>query len=116
MAQVTSPKTHCVQLHLAARREKAGVSLEDIVLRTKITPRFLRAIEDENFQLLPGGIFTTSYIRQYADALGLDVEELLACYHASMPASEASDEPARKPPTAQESFPGRLLRAALRFR
>lgn len=48
--------------------------------RTKISSRFLRAIEDEQFDQLPGGIFSTSYLRQYAAAIGYDEEALVAHY------------------------------------
>ncbi len=67
-------------LHLPRSRKKAGLSLEDIADVTKISLRFLRAIESEEFEKLPGGIFTTSYIRQYAMAIGYDEAELLAHY------------------------------------
>ena len=48
---------HRFPLNLAARRAKAGLSLEQIAEMTKISIRFLRAIENEEFPLLPGGIF-----------------------------------------------------------
>lgn len=72
------------KLDLARSRKKAGVSLEDIAEQTKISLRFLRAIEDEEFDKLPGGIFTTSYLRQYAAAIGYDPEQLLAHYQGKM--------------------------------
>jgi len=65
-------------LHLSRFRKKAGVSLEQIADRTKISLRFLRAIEAEEFEKLPGGIFSTSYLRQYAAAIGYDEAELLS--------------------------------------
>jgi helix-turn-helix protein len=68
------------RLDLARSRKKAGVSLEDIAEGTKISLRFLRAIEEEEFDKLPGGIFSTSYLRQYAVAIGYDQAELLAHY------------------------------------
>jgi len=71
----------CVlELDLPRFRKRAGVSLEEIVQRTKISSRFLRAIEDEQFDQLPGGIFSTSYLRQYAAAIGYDEESLVAYY------------------------------------
>ena len=59
-------------LGLQQRRQRAGVSLEQIADRTKISIRFLKAIESEEFEKLPGGIFATSYLRQYAAAAGMD--------------------------------------------
>ncbi len=67
-------------LNLATARQKQGISLEQIAEATKISMRFLRAIEDEQFEKLPGGIFNTSYLRQYAAAAGLEPGELLAQY------------------------------------
>ncbi len=68
------------ELGLSELRKKACISLEQIVERTKISSRFLCAIENEEFDKLPGGIFTTSYLRQYAAAIGYDEETLLAYY------------------------------------
>lgn len=76
-------------LDLKRLRKKAGVSLEEIAERTKISLRFLRAIEDEEFDKLPGGIFRTSYLRQYAAAIGLQENDLLALHdHKSNPLTD----------------------------
>jgi len=69
---------------LATHRKKKGISLEQIAEVTKISIRFLRAIEDEEFDKLPGGIFNTSYLRQYAAATGLEESSLLAYYDRLM--------------------------------
>ncbi|MGH9627440.1 MAG: helix-turn-helix domain-containing protein [Bryobacteraceae bacterium] len=69
-------------LHLEQFRRQAGVPLEAIANNTKISTRFLRAIESEEFDKLPGGVFNTSYIRQYAAAIGFEEEKLLAHYYA----------------------------------
>ncbi len=65
---------------LGQHRCRNGVSLEQIAEETKISIRFLRAIEAERFDELPGGIFARSYIRQYAAAIGFDEDELLRRY------------------------------------
>lgn len=86
-------------LNLVAFRQKSGISLEDIAETTKISMRFLRAIEDEEFSQLPGGIFNTSYLRQYAAAIGFEESVLLAHYERRInpsPTAEASSsEPER---------------------
>jgi cytoskeletal protein RodZ len=64
-------------LNLAVRRAKSGVTLEQISQASNLSTRFLRAIEEERFDELPGGIFTVSYIRQYAEAIGCNAEEIL---------------------------------------
>jgi cytoskeletal protein RodZ len=82
-------------LNLAVLRQKKGLSLEQIIEKTKISGRFLRAIESENFEQLPGGIFATSYLRQYAACIGMDEQEILAHFEEKMnPALPPAPEPA----------------------
>jgi cytoskeletal protein RodZ len=69
------------------------VSLEQIADRTKISLRFLRAIEAEDFGKLPGGIFSTSYLRQYAAEIGYDETELLTQFDRKMNPQPVSKEP-----------------------
>ena len=69
-------------LGLASIRRNRGLSLEQISQSTKISVRALQAIEEGEFKKLPGGIYDTSYIRQYARAIEFDESELLACYHS----------------------------------
>jgi cytoskeleton protein RodZ len=57
-----------------------GVSLDEIAAATKIGTRLLRALEDEQFDLLPGGIFNKGFIRAYAKYLGIDEEAVVADY------------------------------------
>src|SRR5208337_3413293 len=64
--------------NLRREREMRGVSLEEISVSTKISLRFLEAIEREDFSKLPGGIFSRSFIRTYARYLGLDEERVVA--------------------------------------
>ena len=66
--------------NLRREREMRGVSLEEISGATKISLRFLDAIEREDFTKLPGGIFSRSFIRSYARYLGLDEERVVAEY------------------------------------
>jgi len=70
---------------LADHRREREISLGAIESSTKIGLRFLEAIEDEEFDKLPGGVYTTSYLRQYALATGLDEAALLRRYHDKIP-------------------------------
>jgi cytoskeleton protein RodZ len=63
--------------YLRRERELRGVSLEEISAATRISIRFLEAIEGEELSKLPGGIFTRSFVRTYARFLGLDEERVL---------------------------------------
>ena len=69
-------------LGLASIRRNRGLSLEQISHSTKISVRSLQAIEEGEFKKLPGGIYNTSYIRQYARAIEFDESEILAYYHS----------------------------------
>jgi cytoskeleton protein RodZ len=75
---------------LKQEREKQGVSLEDISLTTKIGTRMLRALEEEHFDQLPGGIFNKGFIRAYARCLGLDEEQAIADYLVATGATPAA--------------------------
>ena len=65
---------------LKREREAKGISLKEISDRTKIGVRLLKALEEEQLEQLPGGIFDRSFLRQYARYLGLDEDQLLGEY------------------------------------
>jgi cytoskeletal protein RodZ len=106
------PLRKCVpELDLPRFRKRAGVSLEEIVQRTKISSRFLRAIEDEQFDQLPGGIFSTSYLRQYAAAIGYDEDALVAYYIQKVNPTAAIAKPPQSE-TGSRKLLDRWLRTA----
>ena len=76
---------------LRREREMRGVSLDDIAEATKIGTRSLRALEEEHFELLPGGIFNKGFVRAYAKYLGLNEDEAVADYLAA--AGDSSLDP-----------------------
>ncbi len=78
---------------LRRQREMRGVSLEEISKSTKIGIRSLKAIEDEDFEKLPGGIFNKGFVRAYARFLGLDEEEIVADFEEAWNAFEAERNP-----------------------
>ena len=65
---------------LKREREMRGVSLEEISAATRISTRFLEAIEGEHWDQLPGGVFNRGFIRAIARFLGLDEDSLVAEY------------------------------------
>ena len=83
-------------LGLATIRRKRGISLEQIAASTKIGIRALEAIEQGAFENLPGGIYNTSYIRQYARAIDYDESALLAVYHERMGTAESTGTTAKR--------------------
>jgi cytoskeleton protein RodZ len=63
-------------------REMRGITLEEIAESTKISSRALRALEEEKFDKLPGGIFNKGFVRAYARYLGIDEEQAVADFVA----------------------------------
>ena len=61
-------------------RQRKGISLESIAESTKLSVWQLDAIEIGDFRRLPGGIYNTNYIKQYARAIGFDEMDLLSYY------------------------------------
>jgi len=80
-------------LGLATIRRNRGISLEQIAQSTKISIRSLEAIEHGEFNKLPGGIYNTSYIKQYARAIDYDESALLALYQREMARTTPADTP-----------------------
>lgn len=65
---------------LRREREMRGVTLDEISASTKIARRHLEALETENFDSLPGGVFNRGFVRSYARFLGIDEEQAVADY------------------------------------
>lgn len=63
-----------------ARIEK-GYTLDDLQQTTKIQKRYLEAIEQGNTEILPGRFYARAFVKQYADIVGLDGEELLDAHY-----------------------------------
>jgi len=91
-------------LDLRNTRQHKGVSLEDIADQTKISIRFLRAIEAESFDQLPGGIFALSYLRQYAAATGFPEAVLLDHYRSKADLSDEVQQEERSSPVRPSLF------------
>jgi cytoskeleton protein RodZ len=78
---------------LKLEREKRKITLEQISVSTKIGIRMLQALEEDNFNQLPGGIFNRGFVRAYSRFLGLDEDQTIADYmQASGDALPASTE------------------------
>lgn len=73
---------------LKRERELREISLREISEATKISIRILEAIEKNNFQALPGGIFNRNFLRAYAEFIGLDSENVVRKYHQQFDSSE----------------------------
>src|SRR5437660_3061072 len=82
---------------LKHKREQRGITLAEIAEATRIGTRFLKAIETDNFSILPGGIFTRSFIRAYAKYVGMNEEDAIGLYiqQVASPALEQSESQAQ---------------------
>lgn len=65
---------------LKSLREKRGITLEAIAERTKISKRYLQAIEDEDAANFPEEVYLKGYLRQYCREIGVDPEQALPAY------------------------------------
>ena len=70
-------------------REIRGLELDEISQRTKISERYLRALEEEQFADMPAAVYVRGYVTEYARALRLDpqraAESYLVRYRAKLP-------------------------------
>ncbi|QWH03862.1 helix-turn-helix domain-containing protein [Bacillus mycoides] len=78
---------------LTEARETKGLSIDQLHEITKIQKRHLVAIEEGNYDVLPGAFYARAFIKQYADAVGLNGEELLVEYQSTIPQSEKREVP-----------------------
>jgi cytoskeletal protein RodZ len=90
-------------LGLAECRKSKGISLSQISEATKISRRYLEAIEQGEFKALPGGVIGVNYVRQYARASGYDEQDLVAIYRKLAP-----PEPLEPTPQAPDAWSCRL--------
>src|SRR2546430_17233340 len=65
---------------LREARIRARIDMSEVETRTKIRAKYLRAIENEEWDLLPGPVYAKSFLRTYADFLGLDSRMLVDEY------------------------------------
>ncbi|HIY92426.1 helix-turn-helix domain-containing protein [Companilactobacillus sp. HBUAS56275] len=73
-------------------RIKKGYTIDDLQQITKIQKRYLIAIEEGQFDHLPGDFYVRAFIKQYSDAVGISSDDLLEEYKADIPNSQPSQE------------------------
>ena len=94
-------------------RESAGLPLEKIAAETRISTRFLLAIESEDFHLLPGGVFNRGFVRAYAAHLGMDADQAVSEYSRISAGSDETLDVLRDGELASARKTERSLYAAL---
>lgn len=92
---------------LKRERELREVKLEEVSAATRISERFLQALENEDWNKLPGGVFGRGFVRTVARYLGLDEENLLAEYDLARgeSASQSSPRPEERIPSPPKWIP-----------
>jgi cytoskeleton protein RodZ len=65
---------------LREARIRARIDISEVEARTKIRAKYLRAIENEEWDLLPGPVYVKSFLRTYGDFLGVDTRQLVDEY------------------------------------
>lgn len=83
---------------LRREREIRGISLKEIADATKISKRFLEALESNDHKTLPAPVFTRGFVREYARYVGLNVEEMVNRYNFAA----ANDDRIEKPPQVEK--------------
>jgi cytoskeletal protein RodZ len=89
--------------HLRQAREARGLSLTELSNRTKIRVALLRAIDDNDFERLPGGVFTLGLLKAYAREAGVDPNAVAQAYVAATRPHTTVDEP--RPPVDERGAP-----------
>lgn len=100
---------------LRAVRNRRKIGLSQVEAATRIRARYLRAIEAEDWDVLPGDVYARSFIRTYASYLGLDGERLADEFRrrSSSPAGEGAARRELPVPTGRAAASRRLPRRAL---
>ena len=77
---------------LKEARESKGLTLDDLQQLTKIQKRYLVGIEEGNYEMMPGKFYVRAFIKQYAEAVGLDAEQLFAEHQTDIPTAVQHEE------------------------
>lgn len=77
---------------LRTLRKEKKLTLEDVSTRTRIAKRYLEALEEDRYQMLPDETYITSFLRSYATYLGMDVTEAIRIYRQEKPESNEAED------------------------
>jgi cytoskeletal protein RodZ len=92
---------------LRERRMAVKVDVHEVEEATKIRAKYLRALENEEYNLLPGPAYVKSFLRTYADYLGLDSRQLVDIYKLRHEHATEDHAPFAPRPEVQSSSSGR---------
>ena len=80
---------------LRQAREERGISISEVAEQTRISPHYLKSIENNDFKILPGGIFNKGFIKSFARYVGVDESEAVEDYILALgePENGSPDDP-----------------------
>lgn len=90
---------------LQEAREDMGASLEDVVNETKIRRKYIDALENNQFEVLPGKVYVRGFLRSYARFLGLDGKDLVSQYDELLRNQIEKEETIKEPVAPQVKRP-----------
>src|SRR3954452_81070 len=93
---------------LRREREIRGISLKEISDATKISKRFLEAIERNDHKTLPAPVFTRGFVREYARYLGLNAEEIVSRYNSAPAGDDRTEQSTHLARLVQPAAPPRV--------
>ena len=99
-SELTTEARNMLGEELKRRREDLGLTLAQISEATRIGTRFLRAIETDDFAVLPEGIYTRSFIKAYAKHVRMDEDEAMHLYQEQTGAHPTPSEAAEPIPVS----------------
>lgn len=83
-------------------REESEVSIEQVAKETQIQKKYLEALERGNYALLPGPVYVESFLKRYAEYLGVSTEFVLSLYHQQEKKTLKKDYSGKFSPTPKE--------------
>ena len=76
-----------IGVHMAKLREQFNLTLQEVSERLHIRTRYVSAIEEARYELMPGKVYARGYVQTYAEFLGLDANQVVAqCFANELPA------------------------------
>jgi cytoskeleton protein RodZ len=98
---------------LRQAREDKGLTLSDVAEQTRISSLYLESIENDDYKILPGGIFNKGFVKSYAKFVGINEQEALMDYQAVLARSEGvaadSDQKVYRPEVLTDDRSGSML-------
>lgn len=91
---------------LKEARKAKGYTLDDLQAITKIQKRYLTGIENEDYSMMPGSFYVRAFIKQYAEAVGLDAQEMLSLYRENESSEQMKEEEIQRSAPQLSQNPG----------